>query len=60
VWFLNKSEFQIWCDGGNADDGLNPVLACYGIPSAGKSVMRYGHRKSPGVESTYSYAEIAL
>jgi hypothetical protein len=39
-WFLETKEFQEWCDGKSSDDGCipRPMLVCYGIPGAGKSV----------------------
>ncbi|KAI5814506.1 hypothetical protein BZA77DRAFT_345612 [Pyronema omphalodes] len=39
LWFLQSSKFETWCRGTTLDQGFNPVLACYGIPGAGKSVM---------------------
>ncbi|KAI5812827.1 hypothetical protein BZA77DRAFT_346729 [Pyronema omphalodes] len=35
TWFLNKAEYVGWY----SDEDSNPVLACYGMPGAGKSVM---------------------
>jgi hypothetical protein len=40
LWFLKSSEFETWCNGKTSDEGFNPILACYGIPGAGNSVMR--------------------
>ncbi|KAI5815433.1 hypothetical protein BZA77DRAFT_344906 [Pyronema omphalodes] len=39
TWFLKTSEYQAWCDGESSDAGFNPILACYGIPGAGKTIM---------------------
>jgi hypothetical protein len=38
-WFLLQSEFQKWRDSQSDDDGINSVLACSGMPGAGKSVI---------------------
>jgi hypothetical protein len=41
-WFLETAEYEKWCNSDDSvDDGISPVLGCYGIPGAGKSVMRY-------------------
>ncbi|KAI5814540.1 hypothetical protein BZA77DRAFT_222936, partial [Pyronema omphalodes] len=39
AWFLNSPKFKTWLHGTALDKDFNPVLACYGIPGAGKSVM---------------------
>ncbi|KAI5814511.1 hypothetical protein BZA77DRAFT_283487, partial [Pyronema omphalodes] len=39
AWFLKSPKFVTWCHGTASDKGYNPVLACYGIPGSGKSVM---------------------
>lgn len=42
TWFLETGEYEKWCNSDDSvDDGFSPVLGCYGIPGAGKSVMRY-------------------
>ncbi|KAI5812094.1 hypothetical protein BZA77DRAFT_221884, partial [Pyronema omphalodes] len=39
-WFLQQPEFEKWRDGKLTSDGdFNPVLVCYGMPGAGKSVI---------------------
>ncbi|KAI5798436.1 hypothetical protein FPQ18DRAFT_122168 [Pyronema domesticum] len=39
MWFLKSPKFETCCNGKTSDEGFNPVLACYRIPGAGKSVM---------------------
>jgi SpoVK/Ycf46/Vps4 family AAA+-type ATPase len=40
-WFLKRDEFKAWYHAdGDSDGNSNRVLACYGIPGAGKSLMR--------------------
>lgn len=43
-WFLNTPEFQTWYrlvyNNEMLDNNPHPALACYGLPGAGKSVMR--------------------
>ncbi|KAI5814522.1 hypothetical protein BZA77DRAFT_250054, partial [Pyronema omphalodes] len=39
AWFLKSPKFVTWCRGAASDEGFNPVLACYGDPGVGKSVM---------------------
>jgi hypothetical protein len=43
MWFLRRAEFESWRTGDSNGPGgfYNPILACYGIPGAGKSIMRY-------------------
>ncbi|KAI5810781.1 hypothetical protein BZA77DRAFT_254303 [Pyronema omphalodes] len=38
-WFLHQPSFQTWSKGESHDVGMNAVLACSGIPGAGKSVI---------------------
>jgi hypothetical protein len=40
-WFLEKHEYQQWCDGTTSNEGFSPLLVCPGIPGAGKSVIWY-------------------
>jgi hypothetical protein len=40
-WFLESTDFKAWCDGDVSIKNFNPILACYGIPGAGKSIMWY-------------------
>jgi hypothetical protein len=39
-WFLKTPEFDTWCNGDGSSEGFSPLLACYGIPGTGKSVLR--------------------
>ncbi|KAI5814530.1 hypothetical protein BZA77DRAFT_345631 [Pyronema omphalodes] len=39
AWFLKSPKFVTWCHRTASDEGFNPILACYGDPGAGKSVM---------------------
>jgi hypothetical protein len=44
-WSLQSEGFQKWCDDPFIDgSGFKTVLACYGIPGAGKTVIRYVYR----------------
>ncbi|KAI5792255.1 hypothetical protein FPQ18DRAFT_305547 [Pyronema domesticum] len=38
-WFLLEPEFQKWRDSEPDDDSIGSILACSGIPGAGKSVI---------------------
>jgi hypothetical protein len=38
-WFLLQPEFQKWRDSKSDDDSNGSILACSGIPGAGKSVI---------------------
>jgi hypothetical protein len=44
-WFLKSEIFQKWRD----DEGSD-LLACYGIPGAEKTIIRYGNDRSLGKE----------
>ena len=47
VWILNLESFIEWRDGGSDTIGENGhVFCCYGIPGAGKTVIRYGAKFS--------------
>jgi hypothetical protein len=39
-WFLQLDKFRNWCDSQITGDS-GTVLTCYGIPGAGKTMIRY-------------------
>jgi hypothetical protein len=40
TWFLETEEFEKWYNKDETDEDFIPLLGSYGIPGAGKSVMR--------------------
>lgn len=39
-WLLQTTEFLFWRDSENESQDMHNVLGCYGIPGAGKTVIR--------------------
>ncbi|KAI5807806.1 hypothetical protein BZA77DRAFT_391973 [Pyronema omphalodes] len=39
TWFLQESAFQRWRDSESEDENISSILACSGVPGAGKSVI---------------------
>ena len=48
-WLLDLESFQKWQDARNAIEENGGVFCGYGIPGAGKTVMRYGVKSPVGV-----------
>ena len=42
TWLLELECFRTWCDIKSTDqDGSERILCCYGMPGAGKTMIRY-------------------